>query len=518
MRTKNRLFSILTGCALIVLCFTGISTAKPIAKAAVHEVASVAELLAAFEVAETWDQISITQDIQLQEDLVLYNKVVSLNLNWHTLDLNGHQFTFSGWYSAVTYGNIINGVFEVNSWGGGFDSMNMAYMNMTGYGIYVKTGTLKLVNSNFFSNCPSGAVYYPYYGEAARILDLKGTVSFGNTNAVAPEGFDPLFVNAAGKIQSLVVAENNNSVTLTSSDSSYAVSSLTAKTLNDKVYYVSRTLADGISVTDGLESVTLDRKDNSELTIAANPVLTDSAPTYSSLNLELQNVKIDGADTEDYSSYLSTSKTANTFTFTVASEVLAGKILTAQLVIATLDGSEISVTLPVSITDTTDYVAAEVIEIISALPAEITLNDKTAVEEARTAYNALTEIQKEAVNNLAKLTAAELTIAQLEDNIAAAAAVTSLIDVIPTEVTLENKTAVTAARTAYNALTNAQKAAVTNYEKLTAAETAIANLEQEEEPTKINCANSGIPFIGGTITLLILVFCILFVKKRNFQQ
>ena len=64
---------------------------------------------------------------------------------------------------------------------------------------------------------------------------------------------------------------------------------------------------------------------------------------------------------------------------------------------------------------------------------------------------------------------------------AAADAVSEKINAIGT-VTLESKAAIEAARSAYDALTDAQKALVTNYETLTGAEKAIADLNKLADP------------------------------------
>ncbi|MFG6444492.1 metallophosphoesterase [Microbacterium sp. P07] len=58
---------------------------------------------------------------------------------------------------------------------------------------------------------------------------------------------------------------------------------------------------------------------------------------------------------------------------------------------------------------------AAVVEAIDALPATVTLADKAAVRAARGLYNSLTDADKTRVGNLAKLTAAEATIAELTD-------------------------------------------------------------------------------------------------------
>ena len=108
---------------------------------------------------------------------------------------------------------------------------------------------------------------------------------------------------------------------------------------------------------------------------------------------------------------------------------------------------------------------------INALPTEVTVNNKEAIEAARAAYDALKDEQKALVDadTLAKLTAAEEALAAAEQ--AAADAVADTINSLPTEVTVNNKEAIEAARAAYDALKDEQKALVDadTLAKLTAA-------------------------------------------------
>ena len=113
----------------------------------------------------------------------------------------------------------------------------------------------------------------------------------------------------------------------------------------------------------------------------------------------------------------------------------------------------------------------DVIEKIDAI-GEVTLESEEAIVAARAAYEALTEAQKAQVTNYDKLTAAEARLADLK----AAKAVDDMIDAIG-EVTLESEEAIAAARAAYEALTEAQKAEVKSYDKLTAAEARLADLK-----------------------------------------
>ena len=126
-------------------------------------------------------------------------------------------------------------------------------------------------------------------------------------------------------------------------------------------------------------------------------------------------------------------------------------------------------------------VADKVADQINGLNDEITLADKDAVDAAKAAYDALTNDQKALVAEevKAKLTAAVDTIASLEQAEAdkeAAANVINEINKINENVTLDDQSAVAAARAAYDALTKEQKALVTNLDKLTKAEGTIKEL------------------------------------------
>ena len=133
-----------------------------------------------------------------------------------------------------------------------------------------------------------------------------------------------------------------------------------------------------------------------------------------------------------------------------------------------------------------DQAAADkVAEQINALNDEITLADKEAVDAAKAAYDALTNDQKALVAEevKAKLTAAVDTIAGLEQaevDKEAAANVINEINKINENVTLDDQSAVAAARAAYDALTKEQKALVTNLDKLTKAEGTIKELLEKD--------------------------------------
>ncbi|UKK57193.1 MBG domain-containing protein [Prevotella communis] len=114
---------------------------------------------------------------------------------------------------------------------------------------------------------------------------------------------------------------------------------------------------------------------------------------------------------------------------------------------------------------------------------------KALIDAAREAYNALTDAQKALVTNLETLTTAETTYDNLKaaaekaaaDQLAADAVIGKISAIGEVAYTTESKALIDAAREAYNALTDAQKALVTNLETLTTAETTYANLKAAAE-------------------------------------
>ena len=133
----------------------------------------------------------------------------------------------------------------------------------------------------------------------------------------------------------------------------------------------------------------------------------------------------------------------------------------------------------------------------------VTLDSKSAIDEARAAYDKLTAEQQAKVSNYAALTAAETTYAKLVQDKTdqdAADAVIAKINAIGT-VTLKSKKAIDEARKAYDKLTAAQQARVSNYATLTAAETTYAKLVQDKADQ--DAADAVIAKIDaiGTVTL-----------------
>ena len=137
--------------------------------------------------------------------------------------------------------------------------------------------------------------------------------------------------------------------------------------------------------------------------------------------------------------------------------------------------------------------AASVSSAITAIK-EVTLDKRGVVEAARAAYNTLTEDQKVLVTNYTDLTAAENRIAELVQEAADKAEADKaeqakqealkakaqpVVDAIAAigEVTLDGEEAITAARSAYEALEADVKEKVTNLSDLVIAEKDLAALK-----------------------------------------
>ena len=183
------------------------------------------------------------------------------------------------------------------------------------------------------------------------------------------------------------------------------------------------------------------------------------------------------------------SGTEGGFTFTVYLSKGEGEALASD---SLQISGRVTVPLPGDIEE-----ARKVDDLIAKIGDPVTLADKAKIEEARAAYNALTDPQKNLVTKLEDLQAAEAKLGDLQE----AKAVEDKIAAIGT-VTLESKAKIEAARAAYNALPTAQADLVSNYQTLAAAEAAYAALlaekENAEEARKVDDL---IAKIGDPVTL-----------------
>lgn len=126
-------------------------------------------------------------------------------------------------------------------------------------------------------------------------------------------------------------------------------------------------------------------------------------------------------------------------------------------------------------------VVDKVIAAITLLPNEISLKDEVLVQEVNTLYNELNDNQKKAVTNYNKLQQALNTIQEIKNNIDMLINnLVSAIDSLPDTITLEYEDAINDLLEQFSSLTEEQKAKITNYEKLLKAVNKIKELKQNE--------------------------------------
>ena len=120
--------------------------------------------------------------------------------------------------------------------------------------------------------------------------------------------------------------------------------------------------------------------------------------------------------------------------------------------------------------------ADEVIQMIEEIPETVTVADADVIKAARAAYNALSDEEKAKVKNLDKLRKAEKA---LEDALAVQA-VEDAINSLPDSITEADEAAVKAARAAYNQLSSELRERGTNLDKLIQCEKALKVLRKPQ--------------------------------------
>ena len=171
--------------------------------------------------------------------------------------------------------------------------------------------------------------------------------------------------------------------------------------------------------------------------------------------------------------------------FKVLSDIPDGEIASVSILVDTIGHcSDRAFTYDVSVVAggviPIDKSAAKAVDaMIDALHVQ-SLEDESAVLAARKTYDDLDETQKGYVTKLSKLEQAEAKIRELKQIAAdkqAAEEVATLIDALDVK-SLNDEAAVSAAREAYEALTDSQKGYVTNLVKLEQAEAVIEEIKQ----------------------------------------
>ena len=257
-----------------------------------------------------------------------------------------------------------------------------------------------------------------------------------------------------------------------------------------------------LTVTDiNAKSVTLSATNSQYWTTNKIVVYYDEAPA----NKSALNEAITAAETlynsikdvEDYSTIASTLKPAIDAAKEVANSDTAAQNDVDAATTAITTAKTNAEAAKKDVDDTTE--ANKVSDKISELPSKeaVTKNDKTAIDAAKAAYDALTDDQKKKVSdaNKQKLSDAIAAIEKDKADTAAANAVIAKIDALPAtdSITSANKDAIEAARAAYDALTDNQKAKISDTvkNKLKVAETALvaAEFNEYKEAQKTAAAN-----------------------------
>lgn len=140
------------------------------------------------------------------------------------------------------------------------------------------------------------------------------------------------------------------------------------------------------------------------------------------------------------------------------------------------------------------YNAMEVNLLIAAF-GTITLGKADRVTAAREAYQSLTEQERIYITDYQALVSAELRLAELVSAETAADVVIGLIAALSVPVELSDKEAVAEARTEFNSLTIDAKSYVTNYSALLEAENTIIVLELAEAAGDVSELIASIPLI-----------------------
>lgn len=131
-----------------------------------------------------------------------------------------------------------------------------------------------------------------------------------------------------------------------------------------------------------------------------------------------------------------------------------------------------------SVKQNPDLVYADAVEAKIEAIGTVTSESREAIEEAREAYNALTDAQKKLVSNYDVLVLAEETLKGINADLEAAKAVEQKIASIGT-VNIHSCNQVSEARKAYEALTDSQESYVENLDVLTAAEGVLVQLYEK---------------------------------------
>ena len=149
--------------------------------------------------------------------------------------------------------------------------------------------------------------------------------------------------------------------------------------------------------------------------------------------------------------------------------------------------------------DVDTFEANKIIDLINELN-DIKLSDESKINDIKTKYDSLTDVQKNKVNNYDLLEQALLTIEKLKEDQKVVDKVIAAITLLPNEISLKDEALVQEVNTLYNKLNDNQKKAVTNYNKLQQALNTIQEIKNNIDML-INNLVSAIDSLPDAITL-----------------
>ncbi len=173
--------------------------------------------------------------------------------------------------------------------------------------------------------------------------------------------------------------------------------------------------------------------------------------------------------------------------------------------------------------DVQDQQAADaVMDQINAL-FPITLDSEEAITAAQAAFDALSDAQKALLSNTNALSNAKSEFTQLkqqhEEDLSAAQAVINLIDQIGT-VTLDSDPCISAAKEAYELLTNERKLLVSNYQTLRTAQSELERLKLDQQAQQAAAQNRQRDLVKYTLwgTLSLLLLLLIFLRQHHKRR
>lgn len=405
-----------------------------------------------------------------------------------TVGKSGDNYTFANESGQLLGANAAKNV----GWNGSVTTWKVTISNDNNATIQSTTSTygriIYNVNSPRFTtytSATSSSMLLPqiYYKPGANLVDLSCSGTLAKTTYVDGEAFDPTGLT----IKALF--DDNSEVDVTDK---ITWSALTMGTTSVTGTYTSAGVTKQIEIT-GLTV-------NPQLVTTLNASITNEIAIGETTQVSV-NVLPNNANNKNVS-----ITTNDTSIISINNNSVTGLSAgTAHITVATLDGSNLTKKLTIVVYDPEVRESeARVNNVIAKIDAigTITKDSKDKLDEAKNAYDALSNEEKARVTNYQELVTA---LQDYEDLIAARnqriQEVITAIDNIG-EVTKNSKDDIDTAEALYNALASDEKAEVTNYNDLVAAKAAYEELNKPvvkpstDTSTSVSTGTSATPSVS----------------------